>query len=97
MGRTIAPYRWIYEEEKNYWYKRLKKSSYLKEGKELFTGGAYYNDAGSNWGTGLVRDKALLLVLFAQYKELNKLEEKFTKIQYHRRNKGIIGESGGGR
>ena len=74
MGSTIVPFRWIYEQEKNDWYKRLKGKKELKEAKELFTGAAYYEDAGSNWGTGQVRDKVLFLILFYQYKELVKME-----------------------
>lgn len=75
MGRTIVPYRWIFEEEKNYWYKKLKRTRYIKEATELFTGGAYYSDAGHNWGIGQVRDKILFIVLFNQYKELMRMKK----------------------
>lgn len=76
MGRTIVPHRWIFEQEKGEWYKRLKPTTKLQLAQELFNGAAYYNDAGSNWGTGQVRDKVLFLVLFSQYKEIKKLEKK---------------------
>ena len=56
MGRTIVPYRWFFEEEKNYWYKRLQKTSYIREAKEMFTGRAYYNNSGSNLSNSQVRD-----------------------------------------
>ena len=79
MGRTIVPYRWIFEEEKNYLYKRLQKTRYAREVKEMFTGGAQYNDAGSNWSNGQVRDKVLFIALFNQYKELLLLLEKKIK------------------
>ena len=75
MGRTIAPYRWIFDEEKQYWYKRLKKTSYIDKVTELFTGGAFYSDAGHNWGIGQVRDKVLFILLFYQYKEIVESKE----------------------
>lgn len=77
MGRTIVLHRWIFETEKNEWYKRLRHKKELKLAQELFSGAAYYNDAASNWSTGQVKDKVLFLLLFYQYKELVKLEENF--------------------
>ena len=76
MCRTIVPHRWIYEHEKQARYKRLRKNSLLPSTKELFEGGQYFTDAGSNWGTGQVFDKVLFLILFNQYKTLKKLEDK---------------------
>ena len=76
MGRTIVPHRWIYEQEKQEWYKRLRKNSYLRLTKELFEGGQYFTDAGSNWGIGQVFDKVIFLILFNQYKTLKKLEDR---------------------
>lgn len=56
-----------------------KKKNYLKYGKELLEGGAYYNDAGSNWGIGQVKEKMLFIMLFSQYKEVKELEKKMRK------------------
>ena len=72
MGRTLPPHRRIFEGERREWEKRLKKTNYNQLGKELFSGGAQFNDAGSNWGTGQVREKVLFLLLFSQYKALIK-------------------------
>ena len=73
MGRTIAQHHWIFEGERIEWEKRLRKTSYSKEIKKLFSTGAYFNDAGSNWGTGQVQEKILFLLLFSQYRELMKV------------------------
>ena len=76
MGRTIPPHRWIFEQEKNYWYKRLRKGQYIKYAEELFSGAAYYNEAGGFWSIGQVREKVLFLILFYQCKKLKELEKK---------------------
>jgi hypothetical protein len=75
MGRTIVPYRWIYEQQKTFWFQKLKKTPYEKNGRELLLKSAYFNDAGSNWGTGQVYEKMLFIVLFTQYNELYKIEK----------------------
>ena len=53
----------------------MNKTRYVPIIEQLFSGGAYFNDAGSNWGTGQVKDKVLFLLLFNQYKELSTLEK----------------------
>ena len=77
MGRTLATYRMLIEQEKNLWNR--KYSSLLKifehENKVVWNGVHYYADAASFWVTGRIRDKILVSIVLHQLKIVAQLEE----------------------
>ncbi len=67
----------ILESEQAHWLKMTKKSSYYYLTIELLNNAQKYADAITFWSNGMVKEKILFSILFAQFKELNKIQKQY--------------------